>query len=98
MPTPKIRRVLRLPQVMEKTGLRRDSIYDGGREGWFPVRVKLTKHASGWFEDEVDAWLAKLAAERTSAVSAEVSTQGRGRAGRYVRRVRRRALPAEASS
>jgi prophage regulatory protein len=64
MPTPKSRRVLRLPQVLLKTGLGRDSIYRGGHEGWFPKPIKLSERASGWFEDEVDSFLEHRAAQR----------------------------------
>ncbi len=64
---PKNRRILRLPQVISKTGLGRDSIYRGDRDGWFPERIKLSERASGWFEDEIDAWLEKRAAERNAA-------------------------------
>ena len=60
------RRILRLPEVKAKTGLGRDSIYRGGREGWFPRRVKITPRASGWFEDEIDAYLEHRAAERAA--------------------------------
>jgi len=45
---------LRLPATIAKTGLGRDSIYRGAREGWFPKPVKLSERASGWFEDEPD--------------------------------------------
>ena len=61
---PKSRRVLRLPQVIAKTCLGRDSIYRGGREGWFPKHIKLSERASGWFEDEIDAFLELRAAQR----------------------------------
>jgi prophage regulatory protein len=64
MATPKNRRILRLPQTIAKSGLSRDSIYRGGREGWFPRVIKLSERASGWFEDEIDAWLASRAAAR----------------------------------
>ncbi len=64
MTTPKTRRILRLPATMAKCGLRRDSIYRGGRDGWFPKPVKLSERASGWFEDEIDAFLERRAAER----------------------------------
>jgi prophage regulatory protein len=64
MTIPKSRRILRLPQTIEKSGLGRDSIYRGAREGWFPRPVKLSERASGWFEDEIDAFLEKQAAER----------------------------------
>lgn len=66
MPAPKkSRRVLRLRDVIAKTGLGRDTIYRGAREGWFPKPIKLSERASGWFEDEIDdEFLAKRAAER----------------------------------
>ena len=60
------RKILRLPAVQEKSGLGRDSIYRGAREGWFPKPVKLTARASGWLEDEIDAWLAERAEARTA--------------------------------
>ena len=62
--SPKSRRVIRLPQVIAKTGLGRDSIYRGARDNWFPKPIKLSAHASGWFEDEVDAFLETRAAQR----------------------------------
>ena len=58
------RRILRLPEVVAKTGLCRASIYKGGREGWFPRRVKLTERASGWFESEVEAYLLEVSAKK----------------------------------
>ncbi|HLS81310.1 MAG TPA: AlpA family phage regulatory protein [Steroidobacter sp.] len=64
MPTRTHRRILRLPQVIDKTGLGRDSIYRGGREDWFPKPVKISERASGWFEDEIDAYLERRAALR----------------------------------
>jgi prophage regulatory protein len=62
--TLKNRRVLRLPAVIAKAGIGRDSIYRGAREGWFPKPVKLSTRASGWFEDEIDAYLERRAAVR----------------------------------
>lgn len=62
----KSRRVLRLPATEAKSGLKRDSIYRLGKQGKFPRPVKLSAHASGWFEDEIDAWLEECAAKRAS--------------------------------
>jgi prophage regulatory protein len=70
MTSPKIRRVLRLPATIAKVALGRDSIYRGAREGWFPRPVKLSERASGWFEDELDAFLEKRAAERDAQSAA----------------------------
>jgi prophage regulatory protein len=50
-------RYLRRPEVQRVTGLGQDSIYRGGREGWFPRPYKLSERATGWREDEVRAWL-----------------------------------------
>lgn len=83
---PKNRRVLRLPAVRAKVSLCTDTIYRGEREGWFPRHIKLTERASGWFEDEIDEYLAKRAAERdsakpTDAASTPLPVRARRRAG-----------------
>lgn len=52
-------RLLRLPQVMEMTGLRKTKIYELHAEGAFPRRVRITAHSVGWVEAEVQAWLAR---------------------------------------
>lgn len=63
-PTP---RMLRLPAVIELTGLRRDSIYRKAREGTFPKPRKLSERASAWREDEVRQWLDARPVARLSA-------------------------------
>ena len=50
--------ILRLTQVIERTGLKKTKIYELQSEGQFPMRVKITAHAVGWVEHEVQAWLA----------------------------------------
>jgi prophage regulatory protein len=50
--------ILRLTQVIERTGLKKTKIYELQSEGQFPMRVKITAHAVGWIEHEVQAWLA----------------------------------------
>jgi prophage regulatory protein len=50
--------------VAQKIGLGRDTIYRGVREGWFPKPFKITERATGWFEDEIDAYLERRAAAR----------------------------------
>lgn len=66
---PKNRRVLRLPAVIDKAGIGRETIYRGVREGWFPKNIKLSERASGWFEDEIDLYLERRAAMRDQAPS-----------------------------
>jgi len=51
-------RILRLPDTEQKVGLKRDSIYRGAREGWFPKPIKISARATGWLEHELDAFIA----------------------------------------
>lgn len=58
-------RILRLPQVKQKTGLGRSSIYLKEKEGLFPSRINLGGRSVGWLESEVEAWIsAKIQASR----------------------------------
>lgn len=50
--------ILKLPEVMRRTALRRSSVYSKAANGGFPSPVKLGARASGWIEAEVEAWLA----------------------------------------
>jgi prophage regulatory protein len=51
-------KVLRIRQVCEKVGLSRTRIYAFLREGRFPKQVVLGPNTVGWFEHEIDQWLA----------------------------------------
>ncbi len=50
-------RMLRLPDVMDKVGLKTSQIYDMMAEGTFPRSRLITGRAVGWFEHEIDEWL-----------------------------------------
>lgn len=50
-------RMLRLPDVIEKTALSRSQIYRLIALGSFPSQIQLGERASGWIEEEVDGWL-----------------------------------------
>ena len=57
------RRVLRIRTVCDRTGLSRSSIYAYEKEGKFPKKIRLSARATGWVEEDVDAWLeARIAA------------------------------------
>ena len=69
-------RILRLPETEQKSGLKRDAVYKGIREGWFPKPVPLTPvkpgkrpSAVGWLESELNRFIARRAAERDSAAA-----------------------------
>jgi prophage regulatory protein len=48
-----LRRILRLPQVVEATGETRSTIYKRIAEGEFPRPVRLGAKSVGWVEDEI---------------------------------------------
>jgi prophage regulatory protein len=70
---PRLRRILRLPEVERLTG-RCSAIYDGVAAGTFPAPVPLGDRAVGWLEDEIEAWVqSRIAArdEKRRTVAAE---------------------------
>ena len=56
-------RFLRLPEVLERTGLSRSTIYVRLAEGRFPQPVRLGDRAVGWIEAEIDEWVRERIAE-----------------------------------
>lgn len=55
--THQMRSILRLPEVIQITGLSRSSIYRLESLGQFPSRVKLSESASGWRSEQVQEWI-----------------------------------------
>ena len=53
-------RLLRLPEVMERVGLRRTAIYQRMREGRFPQSRSLGSRCTVWVESEVNDWIARI--------------------------------------
>ncbi len=49
--------ILRLPDVISRTGLSRSTIYQQISEGTFPEPVSLGMRAVGWLEPDIDRWL-----------------------------------------
>lgn len=60
-------RILRLPDVMLRVGLKRSSIYQYINTGDFPQPVSLGPRAVGWFEHEIEAWLNERAQIRNKS-------------------------------
>jgi prophage regulatory protein len=52
-------RFLRLPAVIQATGLKRSIIYRLQAENRFPRSVKITDRAVGWVESDVQTWLSQ---------------------------------------
>ena len=59
------RKILRLPIVLDRTGLSRSTGYQRVTEGRFPRPVSLGARAVGWIETEVEEWITgKIEASR----------------------------------
>ena len=50
--------ILRRPQVQQRTGLSRSTLYQYIRDGEFPASVQLGPRAVGWLESDVSDWIA----------------------------------------
>ena len=62
-------RIIRLAEVKSKTGLSRSSIYERIKDGSMPAPIKITSHAVGWIEKEVDDWITQRIAKSRSEES-----------------------------
>lgn len=60
-------RIIRLPEVLRRTGVSRTTIWDLMRKGDFPASIQLTKTRVGWVEAEVDEWIADRITRRGGA-------------------------------
>ena len=64
-------RILRLQEVMARTGLSRTTIYRWRLAGRFPQAVPLGTLCVGWIEAELEAWLGERIAERGGGAEAK---------------------------
>lgn len=62
--TPMPARLLRLPEVMERVGLRRSAIYQRMSEGRFPRARSLGPKCTVWIEAEIDQWIQDVVQDR----------------------------------
>ncbi|MPW04854.1 AlpA family phage regulatory protein [Paraburkholderia sp. CNPSo 3155] len=56
-------RLVRLPEVRARTGLKTTTIYRRMNEGTFPRPVPIGGSRVAWLESQVDAWIAARIAE-----------------------------------
>lgn len=50
-------RILRLPAVLERTGLSRSTLYRRIQCGSFPAQVPISIRCAGWRESEINDWM-----------------------------------------
>lgn len=53
-------RLIRLPEVMARVGLKRSAIYQRMSEGRFPKSRSLGPKCAVWVEAEIDAWIRRI--------------------------------------
>lgn len=50
-------RILRLNSVLDRTGLKRSTLYRKMERGTFPKQLKLSARCAGWRESAVNDWM-----------------------------------------
>jgi prophage regulatory protein len=50
-------RILRLPVVLDRTGLSRSTLYRKVQAGTFPKQVRIAARCAGWRESAVKDWM-----------------------------------------
>ena len=63
-------RILRLADVIKKTGMSRATTYRLIKEGSFPAPINLGANSVGWVESEVDEWIGKKISARDQMTEA----------------------------
>jgi len=61
------KRIIRKPELFNKIPLSDATIWRREKMGDFPKRIKLGGNSVGWFENEVDEWLAAKSEDRSPA-------------------------------
>ncbi len=67
------RRILRLPNVLDRTGLSRSTVYQRVSEGRFPRPVSLGDRAVGWVESDIEEWINRQIENSRSIRSGEAT-------------------------
>jgi len=64
-------RLMRLTEVMQRTGVRSSFIYAKMKEGEFPKAIALSRRTVVWPASAIDAWIAEQIAKGTRSTAAE---------------------------
>jgi prophage regulatory protein len=73
--------LLRLREVIRRTGSNTSDIYDGMKDGTFPPSVPIGKRTVGWVEAEIERWIEHRIALRGSHPVRSRGGPGRGHKG-----------------
>ena len=50
-------KILRMPDLVLRTGLSRTTIYRKIKEGTFPAQLHISDHCCGWRESALEQWM-----------------------------------------
>ncbi|AMK16777.1 prophage CP4-57 regulatory protein [Sphingobium sp. MI1205] len=53
--------LLRLPEVLRRTGLKRSTLYNKIAAGSFPSQIQISNNCTAWRESEIETWCANPA-------------------------------------
>lgn len=65
--------IIRLPEVLARTGLGKTTLYRKVGEGQFPRPARIGARAIGWYASEIDAWIAARPRTNARQVAAQSS-------------------------
>ena len=57
MPDENMDRILRIENVLDRTGLSRSTLYRKIQEGTFPEQIAISLRCTGWRESAVNQWM-----------------------------------------
>lgn len=63
-------RLIRLPEVLNRVGLSRSTVYNRVSTGSFPAPIKLGEKSVAWLEADVDAWIHDRVVKSSRGLSA----------------------------
>lgn len=64
-------RILRLPEVLQRTGLSRSTIYDWIKKENFPKSISLGSKSVGWLESDINFWINSRSASRGGQIDVQ---------------------------
>lgn len=50
--------IIRLRTVLKRTGLSRSTLYRKIDAGTFPKQIRISANCTGWYESQVNQWIA----------------------------------------
>lgn len=73
-------RILKLPEVLARVGVKKTSLYGLIKKGLFPKSRKLMANSRsvGWLEEEVDNYIAGLGVQQSDSPKARVAEPAKG--------------------